>query len=457
MLEKFFNPKSIAVVGASRTPGKVGHAIVENLKASFEGKIYPINPNATEILGIKSYPSLSELPETVDLAVIAVKAEIVEDVLKDCKKNGCKHVIIISSGFSEVGREDLEKRIKNYAEKNGIRIIGPNCIGVFDTHSGVDTLFWDLKRTNKPKQGYVAFISQSGALGLALLDKYAERGVGISKFVSLGNKIDVDEVELIKYFAKDPTVRVISIYLEGVKDGKEFMKVCKEVSTKKPIVILKAGKGESGKKAVKSHTGSLAGNYEAYKAAFKQTGVLEASCLEELIDFTKTLATQKPMKGDRIAIVTNGGGFGIIATDEVEKLGMKLAEFDKKTIEKLKEILPPHANVNNPLDLTGDANSERYREAMEIVFRDKNVDGVLVISLLQLSPLDEGIVDVLEDMKKFDKPFVVCSSGGSYTMEISRILESKGIPVYEYPHKGILALKVLNEYNKILEKFKNKK
>ncbi len=454
MLEKFFNPKSIAVVGASRTPGKVGHAILQNLKNHFQGKIYPINPFATEILGLKVYPSLKEVPEKVDLAVIAVKAELVEEALKDCNKNGCKNVIIISSGFSEIGREDLEKRIETYAKKHGIRIIGPNCIGIYDTYSGVDTLFWDVKKTNKPKQGYVGFISQSGALGLALLDKYAERGVGISKFVSLGNKIDVQETDLIKYFAKDPTIRVISLYLEGVKDGKEFMKVCKEASVHKPIVILKAGKTEKGKKAVKSHTGSLAGNYEAYRAAFKQSGVIEASCLEELIDFTKTLATRRPMKGDKIAIVTNGGGFGIIATDELVKLGLELAEFEKKTVEKLKTILPEHANIGNPLDLTGDATSERYREALEIVFKDKNVDGVVVISLLQLSPLDEGIVEVLEDMKAFDKPFTVCASGGSYTMEISRLLENKGIPVYEYPHKAIAALGVLKQYNEILKKFK---
>lgn len=457
MIEKFFNPKSIAVIGASRTPGKVGYAILENLKKSFSGKIYPINPFATEILGLKVYSSLKDIPEKVDLAIIAVKAKIVKEVLKDCGKKGVKHVIIISSGFKEVGNLKEEEEIKKIAKKCGIRIIGPNCIGVFDAYTGVDTLFSEHKRVKKPCKGYVGFISQSGALGLMLIDTYAELGVGLSKFVSLGNKADVDEIELLRFFGKDPSIRVISMYLESVSNGKAFMKIAKEVVKKKPVVCLKAGRTEKGKKAVLSHTGSMAGSYEVYKAVFKQCGIIEANDIEELIDFTKVLACQPTLKGNRIAIVTNGGGCGIIASDQTEAENMKIAEFENSTLKKIKQILPPHAVASNPVDLTGDANSERYRAVLEAVFNDRNVDGVCIICLTQLAPLDENIVNVLKECKLYAKPFVVCIGGSRYSIETAKHLEMQGIPVYPTPHRAIKALKVLYEYGNILKRIKEKK
>jgi len=377
------------------------------------------------------------------------QADIVENVIKDCKKAGIKNVIIISSGFSEVGNEKTEKNIQNFIKKNKIRVIGPNCIGIFDSYSGVDTLFWDPKKTKKPGRGYVGFISQSGALGVSLLDTYAEKGVGISKFVSVGNKIDVDEVELLKYFGKDPSIRVVSMYIESIKNGKDFMKACKEIVKKKPVVALKAGKTSHGKKAVKSHTGALAGEYEVYSAAFRQCGVIEAFDLEELIDYTKVLAVQTPMKGNRICIVTNGGGFGIIATDTVEMEDLEISELSKDTEKKLREILPPRAVVSNPVDLTGDADAQRYRDVLEVVFKDKNVDGVCIITLFQLAPLNEEIIEVLKDCRMYGKPFVVCAGGSCYTMEISRRLESCGIPVYPRPHRAIKALSVLYKYGNI--------
>ena len=456
MLDKFFQPKSIAVIGASRKKGKVGHAIVENLKKSFRGKIYPVNPFAQEILGLKCYKSVTEIEDKIDLAIITVKAEIVEQVLKECKKAGIRNVIIISAGFSEVGNEKLEKRIKNYVKKNKIRVIGPNCIGIYDAYSGVDTLFWSAEKTKKPEKGYVGFISQSGALGLALLDTYAERGVGISKFVSLGNKIDVDETDVMEYFFRDPSIRVISMYVESLSNGRKFMKITSSGVRKKPVVVLKAGRSEKGKKAVKSHTGAMAGDYAVYSAAFRQCGAIEAKDLEELIDFTKVLAIEREMKGNRICIVTNGGGFGIIATDQVENEGLQLAELSDGTIKTLKEILPAHAVASNPVDLTGDADSERYKHALEVVFADRNVDGVCVIALMQLAPLDKGIVEVLEECKSFGKPFVVCACGSCYTMELARKLESRGIAVYPTPHRAIKALSVLYHYGKVLRKFGKK-
>ncbi len=457
MLEKFFSPQSIAVVGASRKPGKVGYAILQNLKNSFKGRLYPINPNATEILGLKAYPSLKEVKDKIDLAVIAVKAPLVEEILRECGKKGIKGVIIISAGFKEIGNAEGEERIKKIAKKYNIRVLGPNCIGIYDSYSGVDTLFSDPKKIKKPEKGYVGFISQSGALGLALLDKYAETGLGISKFVSLGNKADLSETDFLKVFGKDPSVRVVSMYIESVSNGKEFMKVAKEVAKSKPIIALKAGRTEKGKRAVSSHTGAMAGSYEVYKAAFKQSGIIEANDLEELMDFTKALAVQPAMKGNKIAIVTNGGGFGIIACDQAEIEGLEMAELSKETAKKLKEILPSHASVNNPVDLTGDANSERYEQALKIVFNDPNVHGVCVICLMQLAPLDERIVEVLEECKIFGKPFTACIGGSAYSIEIAKRLQRKGIPVYPTPHRAVKALRVLYEYGNVLKKMKRKK
>ncbi len=457
MLEKFFSPKSIAVIGASRKPGKVGYAILENLKNSFSGELYPVNPFATEILGLKAYSCVKDIEEKVDLAIIAVKAELVEEILKNCAKKGVKNVIIISSGFKEVGNLEAEEKIKKLAKKHGIRVLGPNCIGVFDAYSGVDTLFSDPKRVKKPHKGYVGFISQSGALGLALMDAYAEMGVGLSKFVSMGNKADVDEIELLKFFGKDPSIRVVSMYIESISDGKAFMKVAKDVVKNKPVVCLKAGRTEKGVKAVLSHTGSIAGSYEVYRAAFRQCGIIEAQDLEELIDFTKVFASQPSLKRNRIAIVTNGGGFGIISSDQGEVEGMEIAEFEKSTFKKLKEILPKHAVANNPVDLTGDADSERYRAVLEAVFRDKNVDGVCIICLMQLAPLDEGIVNVLEECKLYGKPFTVCIGGSRYSTEIARELQKEGILVYPTPHRAVKALRVLYEYGKILKRIEKEK
>ncbi len=450
----FFNPRTIAVIGASHTPGKVGYAILENLKASFKGKIYPVNPKGGEILGLKVYRSVLEIEDSVDLAIIAVKAQIVENVLEECGKKGVKAVVIISAGFKEVGNVEGEERIKEIIEKYEMRALGPNCIGIYDTFSGVDTLFSDVERVKKPGKGNIGFISQSGALGLALIDKYAEMNVGISKFASIGNKVDVDETELVDFFGKDENVRVISLYIEGVEDGKRFMEIAKNVVREKPIVCLKGGKTEKGKAAVSSHTGAMAGNYEVYSAAFRQAGIIEARDLEELMNFTKVLASQPPMKGKRIAIVTNGGGFGIIAADQAVLEGLELASFSENTITKLREAMPEHAVIGNPLDLTGDATSERYAIALKAVMEDENVDGVCIICLLQLATVDRGIVNVLESCKKYGKPFVVCAGGSAYSTFIAKELQKNGIPVYLTPHRAIKALRVLYEYERVLRKFK---
>jgi acetyl coenzyme A synthetase (ADP forming)-like protein len=448
-LKEFFNPKSIAVIGASRTPGKIGHTILENLKSSFNGNLYPINPNAKEILGLTTYSSVLDIEDQIDMAIIVVPAEIVKNVLKECVKKKIKAVIIISSGFSEIGKKEREIELKKICKGSKTRIIGPNCIGIYK--KGLDMIFFPKNKLKRPLEGSISFITQSGAFGSILLDIMANEGVGISKFISIGNKIDVDEIELMEYLGKDLNTRCIALYLESVSDGKAFVKIGKKITRKKPIVCFKAGKTEKGSEAVASHTGALAGSHAVFSAAIKQAGMIEAKTSDEIFDFAKALANQPTMKNNKIAIVTDGGGFGVVATDTAVQLGLELPPLSNDSIRKLKEILPKYAIVKNPIDLTGDATVERYQGALEIVLKDRNISGVACIALMQIPTLTDEIVDVIGDCKVFGKPITVCSAGSEYVLERNRRLERYGIPVYPTPERAIKALAILYEYGRILK------
>lgn len=447
-LDVLFKPKSVAVIGASRTPGKIGYAILDSIKRSFSGKIYPINPEASEIMGLTAYPSVLKVEEPIDLAVIAVKAEKVKDIILECKRKKIKAAIVISSGFSEIGNKEGELELEKAGKD--IRILGPNCLGVFAPKE-MDMLFMPHERLKRPGVGGIGFISQSGAFGTALIDLAADEGVGISKFISVGNQIDINETELIDYLGKDPHTRAIAVYLETITDGKAFVSVAKKVSKLKPIVAIKAGKTKKGIEAVASHTGSLAGEAEIYSAAFGQAGIIEAKTSEEIFDYAKVLANQPALKDNKIAIVTDGGGFGILAADTAEACGLNLVQMEEKSLAGLKQFLPSYASLKNPIDLTGDSTAERYKKTLDIVFRDKNVSGVVVIALLQIATLEETIIDVLRDCKLYGKPFVVCATGGSYTQEKAKMLESFGIPVYPTPERAVKAMGALRDYGKIME------
>jgi len=447
-LDVLFKPKSVAVIGASRTPGKIGYAILDSIKRSFSGRIYPINPEAPEIMGLTAFPSVSAVPEPIDLAVIAVKAEKVKDIILECKKKRIKAAIIITSGFSEIGNKEGELELIKAGKD--IKILGPNCVGVFAPKE-MDTLFMPHERLKRPEEGGIGFISQSGAFGTALIDLAASEGAGISKFVSIGNKIDINETDMIEYLGKDPSTRAIAVYLESITDGKAFVSVAKRVSKIKPIIVLKAGKTKTGAEAAASHTGSLAGETQVYSAAFEQAGIIEAKTTEEVFDFSKILANQPPLKDNNIVIVTDGGGFGILAADAAEECGLNMVQIDDKSTAGLKQFLPTYASLKNPIDLTGDSTSERYQKALEIVFKDKNVSGVVVIALLQIATLDEKIIDVLRDCKMYGKPFVVCATGGEYTQKRASKLESFGIPVYPTPERAVKAMCALRDYGKIAE------
>lgn len=443
-IDVFFKPSSIAVIGASKTPGKIGYAILENLKHSFKGQIYPINPTCTEILGLQVFPTVKDVEDKIDLAVIAVPANIVRKVVEECIKKKIRGIIIISSGFSEIGEKGLELVLEKLKEK--IRIIGPNCIGTF-VPNHLDMLFLDGKKLKRPSEGSIGLITHSGAVGSALIDLASNEGIGISKFASIGNRVDVDEVELLEYLGKDVNTRCIVMYIESTKRGQDLINTAKKIT--KPIVAIKAGKTDKGEQAVASHTGAMAGSGEIYKTAFKQAGIIEAETIEDLFDYSKALASQPLLKGNKIAVLTNGGGLGIIATDIAIKEGLDIIDISKETEKALKKIMPSYASSKNPVDITGDANSERYRKAIDILMKDKEINGMVCITLFQTPTLDDDIIDVLRDAKMYGKPFVICATGGEYTLERAKKLEKFGIPTYTTPGRAVRAMRCLLDYSKI--------
>jgi acetyl coenzyme A synthetase (ADP forming)-like protein len=449
-LKAFFEPEAVAVIGASREPNKIGYCIFKNFVDNFKGPVYPVNPNAAVILKKVCYSDITEIPKPVDLAVICVPAKYVPKVMEDCVKKKVKAAIIISAGFSEIGDKALEEKVLKIAKKGKIRVIGPNCLGVYDTFSKVDTLFLPSTKLGRPKPGGLSFISQSGAVGSVVLDYLSSEGLGISKFISYGNAIDVNEIDLLEYLSEDDSTKVICFYLEGTKDGRRMMEVAKKVVKKKPILVLKGGRTSEGTHAVSSHTGSLAGDDAIYETAFRQCGMIRVENLMDMFTFADALVTQPIPQGDRVQIVTNGGGFGVLATDAVIKEGLSLAQMSDKTKKKIKEVVPSYAIVGNPLDLIGDADMKRYEVALEALGTDPNVDAILCILLFQTVSLQPEVVHVVRGFaSKNLKPIVVCSGGGEYAQKLMRELKEGKIPVFDSPEVAAKALKSLADYSRI--------
>ncbi|MGB9732586.1 MAG: acetate--CoA ligase family protein [Candidatus Micrarchaeia archaeon] len=450
-LRPMMNPKSVAVIGASRDPNKVGHVILQNyVDAGFKGKLYPVNKNITpgeKIIGLTAYRSVVEIKKPIDLAVIAVPAPVVPEVLEECGKAKVKTAVVISGGFAEVGNVDLQEKIVEIAKKYNIAMLGPNCLGIMDPSSRVDTLFLPTYKLSRPRVGEVSFISQSGAVGSTILDLIAKEGFGLAKFISYGNAAYVDEVDLLEYLMHDKQTKVIVMYIEGVKRGKEFIEMAKKVSKVKPIVVIKGGITEEGARAAHSHTAALAGNNEAYEAVFKQFGFIRANDLSDLLYFAKIFSSEELPKGDRVAIITNGGGTGVLTADAVYLKGLKLAEFSEETKKDLRKVMPDIVNIRNPLDLAGDADEKRYSDALSIVSKDPNVDMLIVIALFQTPGADSTVAAKLIYFKKnIDKPMVVITTGADYTQIHKLMMESSGLPVYDSPMAAASALAELYKY-----------
>jgi acetyl coenzyme A synthetase (ADP forming)-like protein len=460
-IDFFFNPKVVAVVGASRRPGKVGYELLRNLREYFKGRLYAVNPEAKEILGVPCYPSLSDVPDDVDVAVVVVPAEKVVDVAEEAGRKGVKGLIVISSGFKEVGPEgaERERRLIEVVRKYGMRLIGPNCVGVYVPKSGMNTLFLSRERQGYPGHGFIAFASQSGAFGSAVLDWAAMRGIGISKFISYGNKADVDEVDVLKYLVEDVDTRVITLYIEGVERGREFLDTLREVTKYKPVVVLKSGRTEAGARAASSHTGSLAGSDAVYDAAFKQCGVIRAYSMEELFDFATALGMQPPAAGDRVAVLTVGGGSGVMATDALVDLGLKVPRLSDDTVAKLRRVLLPFASPYNPVDVTGSAVDEHLVEAIEIILKSGEVDAVMWLPYYMVPGITpelnrkflSRVRKVFQEIGRI-VPIVGVATGGSYTAIYAREAESMGIPMYISPERAAKAIKALVDYGRWLRR-----
>ncbi len=443
------DPKSVAIIGASRDPDKVGSIILQNYVSSgYSGKLYPINPNADEILGFKAYKSVLELKGKIDTAVIAIPAEFVPGVMEECGKAEVKSVVVVSGGFSEVGNTKLQDQLTRVAEKYNMPTVGPNCLGVMNPRSRVDTLFLPTYKISRPEIGGVSFMAQSGAVGSTVLDLISGEGFGLSKFISYGNAAHVDETDILEYLIKDKETKVIVMYLEGIKRGKEFFEAAKRASKIKPVVVLKAGRTSAGIKAAHSHTAALAGDYEVQEAVFRQSGFTIANDLSDLLYYAKVFESERAPKGPRVAIVTDGGGAGVLTADAIASLqDLKMAEFSSATNAAIKKAMPPLVNAANPLDLAGDAEETRYSSALSILSNDDNVDMLIVIALFQTPGADSKLASKLIEYKeKSSKPMIVISIGAEYTQTHKKMMESSGLPVYDSPASAAKALSALYNY-----------
>jgi acetyl coenzyme A synthetase (ADP forming)-like protein len=488
-LEALFAPKSVAVIGASTKPDSLGRAVFKNiLFHGYTGVVYPVNPKAKSILGVKAYPSVLDIPDEIDLAVIIVPAIAVANVLEECGRKGVRAAIVISAGFKEIGEEGAqrERELQQIAQRYGIALLGPNCLGIINTDPAVS-----LNATfapGMPRQGNIAFISQSGALGVAALEYAQRQKIGLSKFISIGNKADLHENHLLDYLKDDPLSDVILLYVEDLEDPQGFHRLATEITSERPkkipILAIKSGRTLEGAKAATSHTGALAGSDEVYDSIFMQSGVLRVETIEELFDYAIAFAQQPLPQSNRIAIVTNAGGAGILATDAAVRHGVQLAEFTEETVRKLRELLPPTVNVANPVDMTGEPNEQRYETVVRTVLEDPNVAGVVVIAaphiLMSLENIARHIVRAVQALTpdpapsprpnppapfpkregggsplragegssggKVQKPVLACLMAVTDARPAIEILEEANIPHYSFPERAARALAAMARY-----------
>jgi acetyltransferase len=440
MLDPFFNPAGIAVIGASSDPHKLGHGVVRNLiDYRYRGPIYPVNPRAAEILGRACYPSVDEVPDPLDLAVIIVPATAVTGVIDACGRRGIGHAIVVSGGFGETGPEGQarEKSLLAAAAEHQMRIIGPNCIGTIDTHTPVNTTFV----VGMPQTGDISFVSQSGAMCAVVIDWARGAGVGFSRIASLGNQVDVSETEMLSAMAEDPQTRVITAYIEGVADGRAFMIAAEKAARRKPLVVLKGGYGESGAKAVASHTGALAGSAEAYDAAFRRSGVLRADTMEELFDWARALAWQPLPEGNRVAVLTNAGGPAILAIDALEQAGLQLAPLTEPTCAYLRKRLPAVSSVDNPVDILAGSGPGLYAVALDALLSDPTVDAAVVIQAPQDWFLPASLAEVVAEVAAVhNKPVLASIMGLASVDQALAILHRRRIPNFAFPERAASAL-----------------
>jgi len=473
-LDSFFNPKSVAVIGATTKSGKAGQVIFKNLvtnkkHGTFKGELYPVNPGEDSLLGIKCYKTLSDCPGEVDLIVIIVPSKAVASVMEEAVAKKVKTAVIITAGFKEVGNKELEDQVVEIAKKGGIRVLGPNCLGVFYSRSGIDTLFLpemktlstgrEVVATPRPLPGSIAMITQSGAFGSAALDYLTGRQMGVSKFVSFGNKCDVSESDILEYLMHDKETNVILVYLEDVKNGRDFLRVAKQATLKKPVVVIKSGRSSAGARAAASHTGAIAGSDKIYDTAFEQCGVIRARSMQEFFDMGKALAMQPPATGRNIGILTDAGGPGVMTVDELETVGLTADRFDEETDEKFEQLkkegkILAIAATHNPVDLTGSVTDDQFTISAELMFQDPKTHAVILLGLHHMPGLQEKYIeDTAAVAAKYTKPMLMVDIG-----ETEMAIYTRGrydrlcVPSFSSPEDAARAMKALVWYGEYLRK-----
>jgi acetate---CoA ligase (ADP-forming) len=445
MLESLLYPQTVAVIGASRNTEKVGGAIMSNLvRSQFKGTIVPVNPEAPDVLGVKAYKSLAEFGGKIDLSVIVVGGKYVKDAVQSSIDAGAKTIVVITAGFKEVGAKgaEAEREIVDLCRSAGVRMMGPNCLGVLNTHHNMNATF----APSVPPSGKISVLSQSGALCVAILDWAAAQNIGLGKVISFGNKADLNEVDFIDALAEDKETNVIVGYLESIKEGDKFLRVAEQAAAIKPVVILKVGVTQAGAKAASSHTGSLAGADMAYWAAFKRSGVIRAETFEALFDYALAFSFQPVPAGDRVCVITNAGGPGIMAADAAEQSGLKMVSPSEDSKVKLKAVLPTTAAFGNPVDVIGDADPERYVKAFEILQEDDNIDAFIIVSTPQNMTKPLELAEKLSKVNKGKKPILTSFMGGEEVEKAKVRLMELGIPNYPAPDRAVAALKAMCDY-----------
>jgi acetyltransferase len=444
-----FNPRSVAVIGASNSENKVGYIVVDNIvKEGYKGKIYPVNPKSDEIQGIKSYKSVGDLPEVPELVVVSIPSPFVNQAIKECGECGVKNMVVITAGFKEVGGEgiELEEEMVSLLKKYNISLIGPNSLGTLDTHTPLNSSFSQMM----PPKGNIAFISQSGAMMVAIIDWSVTAGIGFSKVISLGNKAGVSEIELLNFLADDDDTAVVIAYLESISDDEDFVRTLRDVSNKKPVVVLKSGSSAAGAAAASSHTGALAGSDVAFDTAFRQSGIFRVATMGELFDVALAFSMCPIPTGRNLAIITNAGGGGVVSVDAMEKHGLNLVNFDDETTAKLEGVVPDEGSVKNPIDVLGDAPVSRYQETLNIVLNNDDVDSLVVMVCPTASADPDGIADALIDgAKNFDKPVIVVNMGGPSFVNADRLLRENNIPTYVFPETAVKVVDYLERFNSV--------
>ncbi len=446
-MKELLSPNSVAVIGASNDETKLGGMLVKNmLNAGFKGKLYPINPKGGEIMGLKAYPSVTDVGEPIDLAVVAVKAALVEGEVRKMKETGIKYAAILTAGFKEDSPEgaELEKKLVQAAKESGVRFLGPNCFGLMCAGKGVNATFTYML----PKTGNISIFSQSGAVGSSIIDWAVANQMGLAHFVTFGNKADIDEADILEEIAEDPETKVIGMYCEGISDGEKFVQAVENMSVKKPIVIFKSGRTQAGSAAASSHTGSLAGSDAVNNVIFNKLNIFRALDLDEMFDALGVFSTCSPMKKDGIAIITNAGGLGVMSADAAfDAPHINAVKFSDETIAEIKRRVPTVAGLTNPIDVRGDAKPEYFREVIDIVTKDPNVGGLVIMG----SPLDtadlEAVAKIIVEMRdEIPVPTTVCFAGGSKCDRANAILKEGRVPTYPTPDRAVRALSILRRY-----------